>query len=189
MIHVKKITFLYMALFLSVTASAAVPAWRIVPADSTLTFTATQNNAPVSGNFKTFGGEITFDPAQLAASHVQIVVDVGSVNTSYGEIADSLKSPDWFNVKLFPQAVFKANQFTKTGDNTYQANGRLTIRNKTVPVTLTFILKEFSKTKALVEGMTTLKRSLFSLGQGEWANTDAVKDEVQVKFKVVAEGA
>lgn len=172
--------------FVPVLGKAAVPTWQIVPNESTLTFTATQNGAPASGNFKHFSGDISFDPAQLADSHVRIVVDLNSVTTSYREVGETLKTADWFNVKLFPQAVFTANHFTKTADNTYKTDGNLTIRDKTVPVTLTFTLADYSKAKAHVKGTTTLKRTAFGVGQGDWAKTDTVKDDVQINFNLIA---
>lgn len=172
--------------FVALMAAAAVPAWNIVPNDSTINFTATQNNSPVSGNFKKFTGDINFDPAQLSASNVTITVDLASVNTSYGEVADTLKTADWFDSKNFPQATFKATKFTKTGANTYQADGALTIRNKTVPVSLAFTVDQFTAANFHLKGNTVLKRTDFGVGQGDWAKTDTVKDEVQVNFTLSA---
>ncbi len=177
---------LLVLLILPVLTFAAVPAWQIIPEGSSITFTATQNNAPTTGKLTDFSGEINFDPAQLKQSSIMIIVDLNSVTTSYSDIATTLKTADWFNVAMFPQAVFKANDFTKTGNNTYQANGTLTIRNKTVPIVLNFTLENYSETKASAKGSTELKRSLFGVGQGEWAKTDAVKDEVKVDFRVSA---
>lgn len=169
-------------LFLSFSSFAAVPTWQIIPNESHLTFTATQNGAPVSGEFKTFSGDIAVDPNQLNASHVKVIVDVASVTSSYQQVADTLKSSDWFDVKIFPQAIFEAHEFSKTGDKTYQVKGILTIRNKTVPITLDVTQEEYSSSKAKVNGNTTIKRSVFGVGQGEWAATDTIKDEVQINF-------
>jgi polyisoprenoid-binding protein YceI len=160
--------------------------WQMDPADSSITFTATQNNSPVSGQFKTFKSNIDFDPAELNKSHVTITVDMNSVSTSYKEVGDTLKTPDWFNVKIFPQAVFKATHFTKTGDNSYTANGSLTMRDKTVPVTLRFVLDEYTPNKAHAKGSTTLKRSAFGMGQGDWAKTDDLKDDIEINFILAA---
>lgn len=165
--------------------ASALPEWEIVPADSTLTFTATQNNAPVSGQFKKFTGKIFFDPNNYKDSSTYIIIDMNSLSASYADLTTTLVSADWFDVALFPKAEFRAVQFNKTGEKTYQANGTLTIRNKSVPVTLTFTA-EISKNKALVEGSTRLKRSNFGVGQGEWSSTNEIKDEVTVNFKVVA---
>ncbi len=167
---------------LSMIAYAAPPHWEIVPKDSSIIFTATQNNSPVAGQFKVFTGDINFDPAMLSASNVQITVEMSSVSTSYKDIENTLKSPEWFNAKLFPKAIFKATQFSKTGNNTYQANGTLSIRDKTIPIILHFTLDEYTQTKAHATGTTLLKRTAFGIGTGEWSKTDEVKDDVKVDF-------
>ena len=164
----------------------AVTAWQIVPSDSSLTFTATQNDAPVTGKFKTFSGEINFDLDQLSTSNVKIIVDMSSVTDAYNELSDTLEASDWFNVKLFPQAIFQAKEFTKTGEKTYEAKGTLTIRDKTLPITLTFTQEEYSQTKARMKGGAVIKRTAFGVGQGEWADTKAVKDDVKIDFTIVA---
>ena len=131
---------LFLLLVLPLTVRAAAPMWQMIPEKSSITFTATQNNSPVSGQFKSFTSEINVDPEQLDTSHIKIMVDLGSVTTSYGQVADTLKTPDWFDVKLFPHAIFSANALTKNGEKTYQAPGTLTIRDKTMPCVLTFAL-------------------------------------------------
>lgn len=160
--------------------------WQIIPTESHLTFTATQNGAPVTGEFKSFSGNIVFNPAELKTSQVMILVDILSVTTSYKEVETTLKSADWFDGKAFPQAIFKAANFSKLDDKTYEATGTLTIRDKTVPVVLKFTLEKFTKDAAVAKGYTTIKRSDFGVGRGEWAKTDAVKDEVRVEFVVEA---
>jgi polyisoprenoid-binding protein YceI len=173
-------------LLLPLSAFAAVPTWQIVPSASAIRFSATQNGAPVTGQFKSFSGEIHFDPEQLAASNISIDVDINSVTTADSEVSDTLKTPDWFDVKVFPHAVFKASSFKKTGANTYQADGTLTIRDKTSPVTLVFAMDKYTSTDALAKGTATLKRTVFGVGKGDWAKTDEIKDDVKVDFVLAA---
>jgi polyisoprenoid-binding protein YceI len=168
----------------ALSALAAAPAWKIVPNESKLLFTATQNDAPVTGEFKSFGGDINFSPDNLDSSKIKIKVDLASVSASYGEIASTLKSPDWFNVKLFPEAVFTATHFTKISDKYFQADGSLVLHDKSLPVVLNFVLDNFTDTKAHATGSTVLKRTAFGVGQGDWAKTDSVKDDVRVDFEL-----
>lgn len=186
-VYVKKCLLILLSFLIpTTTLVAAVPAWTIVPAESSLTFTAIQNNAPVTGQFKHFSGEIVADPEQLNASYIKIIVDTGSVSDPYNQLSDTLKSPDWFNVKAFPQAVFTSKSFSKIKDKTYQAQGTLTIRNKTLPITLSFTLEDYSPSKARVKGSAVLKRTAFDVGQGEWADTKTIKDDVHIDFTVTA---
>ncbi len=169
-------------LLLSFTTFAANQSWKINPNGSQISFVGTQNNAPVAGQFKQFSGDINFSPAQLKNSQVRIVVDMNSVTTAYRLIADSLKTADWFNVKLFPQAIFQSNHFSQINNNTFQADGTLTIRDKTEPASFKFTWQELSSQAAKVQGSTTINRTTFGVGQGEWANTSAIKNAVQVNF-------
>lgn len=165
---------------------ASVPTWHIQKDKSSLTFTATQNGAPVSGAFKSFDGEIDFDPSQLNASKVHIEVDMNSLTTSYDDLTTTLITPDWFNIKIFPKAQFDATHFTKLGDNHYQASGMLTIRDKTQPVVLDFTGQEGPQGTQTVTGSTSILRSTFGIGQGDWASTEEIKDIVKVDFKLIA---
>jgi len=165
---------------------AAAPAWKILPEKSTLSFIGTQNGSPVKGSFKKFTGQINFSSEQLNESKVKIIVDMSSLATSYSDLTSTLAAPEWFNIKVFPDAIFEAAQFKKIGAHDYQAEGQLTIRDKSLPVTLSFSLNETSRSEATVQGHTSIKRTLFNVGQGEWASTDEVKDDVQINFVVVA---
>ena len=129
-------------------------------------------------------GQIDFDPNQLNESKAKIVVDLNSISTSYQDLTDALKTADWFNMKLFPEAVFVATKFEKIGVDRYQAKGMLTIRDQTVPVTLTFAFALESPSVAVIRGFTILKRTAFGVGQGEWASVVEVQDDVKVNFVV-----
>ena len=183
MAPLKKLIWTLFLIFPLLTMAAD---WQLVPEKSTLSFTATQNNSPVTGKFTVFTLDIKFDPQQLAADQVKATVDINSIQTDYSEVATTLKSADWFDVKTFPKAVFISESFVKTGDKTYQAKGNLTIRDKTAPIIINFRLETYTANEALVKGTTTFNRSAFNLGKGEWADTKQVKDEVKVDFVIAA---
>jgi polyisoprenoid-binding protein YceI len=169
------------------TFALNIPNWEIVNKESTITFSATQNNAPISGQFLHFSGtHIAFDPEQLKKSHAEITVDMNSVMTSYEEILKNLKMTEWFNVDLFPKAIFKSTQFIKVEKNIYQVSGMLTIKNKTSPMTIQFTLDEYTPDKIRIKGYFILKRTQFNIGEGDWANVDNIKDDVKVDFTILA---
>lgn len=169
--------------FTPVAANATLATWQIIPSESQITFTA----QPISGEFKTFSGDIYVDPTQLNNSRVNLVIDVNSLTTSYIDIANLLKSADWFDVKNFPQATFRSEKFTAIGDQTYQAEGKLTIHGKTQPLSLIFSADNLSKSITQVKGSFTISPTQFDLGQGEWANTlNKLNDDVKIKFIITA---
>lgn len=167
---------------LPMIALADVVKWQIVPDESTLRFTATQNNSPVSGTFKKLHGEIDFSADDLKNSKADVVVEMDSVSASYQELVSTLKMSEWLDIAKFKEATFKSKDFSKVKDNTYLAKGDLKIRDKTVPVTIEFTFNNSEKDKNRVKGETVFKRTAFGIGQGEWASIDEVKDDVKVDF-------
>lgn len=174
-------------LFSPILAIANITHWQIIPSQSELTFTAQQNDAPVTGKFTRFTGDIAFDPSRLSESKVTIVVDLNSISAPYPELVDTLKTPPWFNVKLFPEAVFTATQFQKISEKKYTAQGTLKVRDKVQPIKLEFSVLEQNQDQVKIQGNGVIKRLAFGVGQGEWADTSEVKDNVEVKFTVAAQ--
>lgn len=179
--------FLFLILsFCSSVYAGSLPQWEIIPAESNISFTGTQNNAPVTGAFKSFRGTIQVDPAKPESASLDFIINMDSLSVSYADLANILITPEWFDVKAFPTAEFKSNKINKIDEQNYTAEGILTIKNKSQPVVLKFTAVESPKDHGVVEGSTLIKRSAFGVGVGEWASTDAVKDEVTVNFKVAA---
>jgi len=160
--------------------------WHIVPDKSSLHFKATQNNSPIKGEFKKFAGNIDFDQNALDKTHVEIEVDIASVSTSFKDVEDTLKTAEWFDVKSFPKAIFRATDFKKVGDKKYEAIGKLTLRDITLPLTLHFTFEKYTDKEVIVTGSAILKRTEFGVGQGEWKKTDAIKDSIDINFKIGA---
>jgi len=169
-------------LLIPLLASAAVVKWEIVPIESNLRFTATQNNAPVSGTFKSMNGTIIFAKDDLKNSKVNIVVDMNSLHAGFQELISTLKTPDWLDVAKFKEASFVSDEITNVQGDTYLAKGNLHIRDKKLPVQVTFDVKDAPKGNMIVQGETIIKRTDFGVGQGDWASTDEVKDEVKINF-------
>lgn len=160
--------------------------WEMIPKDSMLKFIATQNNAPVTGQFQKFSGDIHFDPRHLENSHVKITVDITSISASFNELVETLQTPEWFHAKLFPAAIFESRQFKKIDDKHFISIGTLTIRNVTKPLQINFEVLEQDQDRVKIKGETSVDRSAFGLGTGEWASTDEIQKDVKVLFVITA---
>ena len=97
----------------------------------------------------------------------------------------SLPASDWFDAATHPKAVFTAAKFEKTGEGAYVAHGTLDLRGVKKPVNLPFKLKIVGD-KAQMTGETSLDRTLFGVGQGEFTATDQVPAKVTVRVLVNA---
>ncbi|QJU59166.1 YceI family protein [Sphingomonas sp. AP4-R1] len=173
------------ALLSAPAVAAPAPNWTLDKATSKIGFVASMNGQAIPGSFRRFDTRIAFDPANLAGSSVVAVIDTGSAATGDATRDESLPGEDWFSAKAFPRATFKASQFNAIGPNRYVANGTLTIRNTTRPVSLPFQLAVDGR-QARMRGSLTLDRRWFGVGQGQFAGTEAVAANVRVDLVVNA---
>lgn len=164
--------------------------WALISQDSNITFTAIQDNSKISGSFAKFDGKITFDRNRLNNSKIDIEVDTTSIDMSFAEALEAVKSTRWLATRIFPKAVFRSERFVAINKGDFQdrlrVNGSLMIKNKTVPLSFDFVLDEYSKKSAIASGSFTIKRSDFGIGDKMEKRANGVKDEVLVNFKIVA---
>jgi polyisoprenoid-binding protein YceI len=161
--------------------------WKIIPEKSLLEFKVNQDNSSVHGSFKRFSGKIYFDKNQLNKSKIAIDIDTSSVATSFAESLEILKSKTWLSVENFPNASFKAEKFTAiSGGKSFRADGKLTIKGKSTPLSLEFVLEEYSANNAKAVGKAKIKRSSFEIGDRDPKKANDLKDEVEINFVVSA---
>lgn len=162
--------------------------WQIVIADSHVKFTATQQGTEFTGAFETFDALINFKEDAIEDASVTANIDLGSVSAGDKDRDGSLPGKDWFYVKKFPKAVFQSDDFIKIDGNNYEARGTLTMKDKSQPLTLPFIL-DITGGKAEMAGRVTLDRTLWNVGTGAWATDEWVSTDVTVDVKISAETA
>jgi cytochrome b561/polyisoprenoid-binding protein YceI len=173
-----------------VSAQPPVEEWNVLRPKSSITFRPTQMGQEFTGTFPLFYSTIAFDPEQLDRSHAEIKIDLSKASTGAADRDDALQGKEWFDVTSFPQAVFKTTKFRKTGVDSYEAEGTLTIKDITLPIIVPFHLvieKNDSGNKtATMNGSVILDRSKFNLGTGSWADPTAIANNVPVDIHLVA---
>lgn len=146
----------------------------------TLEFQATQAGARFTGAFTRFRVKFDFDPARPATGSLDVTVETASVDTKDGERDQILRGPDFFWAEKYPQAEYHATRFERAGTG-WRATGELTIRGVSKVVPVTFTLAPAGAVSGM-KGTTALKRLPFGLGQGDWASTEWIGDDVDVRF-------
>lgn len=172
------------AAVVTATPSAAAR-WQIDYAKSHLGFTAVWSKEPFSAEFKRWQGNIEFDPANLAASHATITVELASEKSDEDQFDQGLKGAMGFQVAKFPAAKFVTTAIAAEGDNHYVAKGMLSLRGVERAVTLPFTLN-ISGDTAHMMGKTVVMRTDFGVGQGMWAAHDPVAHAVTVTVDLTA---
>ena len=150
----------------------AVPSeWTVTEGEIALEIT--QFGSPVRGSFGEWTSSIAFDEtANGILGDVTTTISIGSVQL--GSVTKQALDPDFFNAAQFPTAVF-AGEITQSTAG-YVANGTLTIKDVSVPVTLPFTLDLDGDTAAM-SGAVTLDRRDFEIGQ-------TMNDETNLAFAV-----
>jgi len=184
MICVKRLSCCCLVLGLALPALAwAQPASSIDPAHSAITFVATQMGVAAEGGFKRFTARVDFAPARLAASQARIEIELDSFDSGVAEVDTEVKRKAWFDTAQFPTATFVSSAVRSLGANRYEAAGKMTIKGRTRDVTVPFAVRQ-DGAASVFEGVFTLKRLDYGIGEGVWSDTDTVADEIQIRFKL-----
>jgi polyisoprenoid-binding protein YceI len=170
------------ALLLAAGAIAAQAA-TLQPDKSDLSFTFKQMGVPVDGKFRTFEAQLDFDARKPEAGRIAFTVDLGSVSLGDPGFDKELAGSPWFDTKRNGKASFVSSAIKAAGPGRYEVAGKLTIkgasRDVVVPITLA---------AGVASGSVAIKRLDFKIGDGEWADTSMVANDVTVKFKLAFSG-
>lgn len=165
------------------------PQWKVDKAHTSVNFTATHFFSEVPGSFDEFSGEFYINPDNIKESSMNFSVQVKSVNTKNEKRDKHLMSPDFFNAKENPTMDFKSTSFKKKGKNSYVLYGKLSIKDVTKEVKIPFevkgLMKHPMKKGTQILGLsfkTSIDRTEFDVGTGDWAATAVVGDEVEVRI-------
>ncbi len=81
-------------------------------------------------------GVLSWEPAALENSKVNIRVQAQSLETNVPHFAEQLTGPDFLNAARFPDASFISTDIKRTGPTTGQITGLFTLHGVTRPLTL-----------------------------------------------------
>ncbi|WP_250475187.1 YceI family protein [Caballeronia sp. GAFFF1] len=154
---------------------------------STLSATFKQMNVPVNGQFRKLTANVHFDPANLATSKARFDVDVASFDLGSAEYDSQVAGKDWFDAKDFPRASFVSTAIQQGANGSYAVTGTLTIRGRSATVVVPMQYRKDGAAQVF-DGVLPIKRLQYGIGQGEWADTSLVADDVQLKFHIVYNG-
>ena len=121
---------------LASAAALSAETYTIDPVHSSLGFNLRHLVSKFSGSFTKVSGTVTYDAAAPEKSSVEATIAINSVNTADEKRNGHLLSPDFFDAAKFPTASFKSKAWKKTGENTFDVTGDLTIKDVTKEVTL-----------------------------------------------------
>lgn len=165
--------------------------WAIDPSHSQITFSVRHLGiSTVRGSFKSLAGTIETSDDTIQSANVAI--DVNSISTGDQKRDDHLRSADFFDVATFPEASFVLRSATRAGE-AITAQGELTLRGITKPVTLTGEIggpakDPWGNTKVSATLSTKISRKEWGLTWNAVLETGGmlVSDEVKLDLEVQA---
>lgn len=168
-------------------SSAAFAQQKLIPGESEIAFISKQLGVPVSGKFKKFDAEVSFDPKKPDAAKVNFTVDLLSADIGNSETETELRKPGWFNSAKVPSATFQSSSVKLLGPGKFEFSGKLSVKgisqNVVVPVAIT---QTAGKSRAV--GSFKLKRLDFKIGDGDWNDVTLVANEVIVNINLLLTG-
>jgi polyisoprenoid-binding protein YceI len=168
---------------IAILAALALPAmakdWQVDPAHGTLAFTNSYQGVEYGGQFRRFEAMIDYDPNDLAHAKFDVTIDITSLDTQNAERDHTALGADFFDATKFPRAHFVTTSFRKTADGKVVADGTLTLRGISKPVTLDVTFSPRGDT-ATLDVTARLKRLDFGIGAGQWADPSMIGNEVTV---------
>lgn len=88
------------------------------------------------GWFRDIAGTLTLDEARPEASKVDITIKAASIDTNHEQRDKDLTGAQFLDVAKFPEMRFVSTKVTKTGANTADIEGSLTLHGVTKPLIL-----------------------------------------------------
>ncbi|GIU84981.1 MAG: polyisoprenoid-binding protein [Acidimicrobiales bacterium] len=147
----------------------------------------------VRGTFDDFEGRGHFDPNDLSATWLEVVIRTDSVNTRNTDRDQHLRSPDFFDTANHPEMRFRSTEITKVDDQHWKVTGDLTIRGVTKPVTFDVewtgaVVDPWGNVRVGLEGHAEVNRRDWGL---EWnmpldKGGLLVSEKVKLNFDVAA---
>ena len=118
---------------------------------------------------------------------MSFIVDTGSARFGTAELDGELGKPGWLANGSFPQASFQSSAIKTTAAGRFEVSGRLTLKGATRDLVVPVQLAQQGG-QSTASGSFAIKRLDFKVGEGEWADTSLLANDVVVRFKLVLTG-
>jgi len=173
------------ALLTVLAAAAPLQAadWRVVESESRIGFVATYEDTPFQARFRSFDADIRFQPGALDDAEFDVRIDVTSVDSDSPDRDEGMKSEQWLAAGDHPEARFHAERFERISESRFKALGELRLKGTTSSLAVPFTWEQ-SGNEALLTARAKVRRGVFNIGSGEWAEDDTVGFSVTIEARL-----
>ena len=112
-------------------------AWHIDPMHTQVEFAVKHfGMMTVRGRFNDVKATGTVDPEHPENSHIEVTIDVASLNTHNAQRDNDLRGSYFLELDKYPTITFRSTKAEPLGQDRYALTGDMTIKGVTRPVTL-----------------------------------------------------
>ena len=154
--------------------------YKVTDDGSAVKFKIKNFGLETGGNFTGLQGAVTFDPADLSKSKLDLSVDANSVNTDNNMRDNHLRKEDYLDVQQYPRIKFVSTGITVDNNAHFTATGQLTIKNTTKEIAIPFTATPKDGGYQFV-GEFKLNRKDFKVGGGS-----TISNGLTVQFNILA---
>src|SRR6185503_14871841 len=158
--------------------------YAITPQNSKVEWIGSKVTGSHNGSFEKFNGEIHYANNDPAQSHVKITIDTTSIKADDPKLTEHLKTPDFFDVAKYPEAVFESTAIKAGGDKgaTHTVTGNLTMHGVTKSITFPANVSVTGDV-ATVDATFAINRKDFGINYAGAAD-NLIRDDVVMKLTI-----
>ena len=143
----------------------------------------------VEGRFTRFAGSVDLPGDQLEAARIEAEIDASSIRTGHKDRDEHLRSDEFFAVEEFPRIRFVSREVKRTGEDSYDIVGDLTIRDVTREIVLAAKSMGRRDTpsgpRLDFEAVGALNRKEYGLRWNQiWDGQMLLGDEVEIRLQI-----
>lgn len=179
------------ALALASTVAFAAPLTYKIDANHT-DVVASWSHFGFSNPIAHFGkvdGSITYDPANVGASKVEVTIPLSGLNSHVGDFDDHLRSADFFDAEKFPTITFKSTSVKEVAKGKLEVTGDFTLHGVTKKITFPITnagtgpgMKPGAIVAGFIDGAVTINRNDYGIK----TYPGALGDEVAITLNIEA---
>lgn len=184
---IKRAALAPLLLVAGVQAQAAT--WAIDAAESSVIFKYSYEGTPYEGQFKNVEATFDIDPMNPSSCDISVTIPIANISVGDAETLDYLLDLEMFDVDQYPTATFQAKNCSMGAVDSLNSEGTLTIRDQTHPVSFPFKVEievYDGQPRFHLTSEVTIQRLQFGVGQGYWANTSTIPNDVVIVVDVYA---
>lgn len=168
--------------------AAQAQQYALDPAHTQVTFSIDRFGfTSILGRFDTVEGAMMLDQANPERSSVTATIQTASISSGNATRDEHLRSARWLDAAQFPTMTFRSTSVRRTGAQTAEVIGDLTLHGATHPVTLTVSLNQIGRNPsnggqaAGFSATGTLSRAAFGITNA----SQLIGDDVRITIEAL----